>query len=105
MSGKCAARVFRRVVDSRLLLQWCPDPSSSEMSSRSFSAMVRVGNVDHEDGKGVLAAGLDELLHERLLVSSGHLLVVELLGIMLSSYSRMELVVEEDGVQLVLECP
>eukprot|EP00965_Chrysotila_dentata_P158560 5237223-Pleurochrysis_carterae.AAC.3 len=61
-----------------------------------------VDNVDHEDGKGVLVAGLNELFHgARLLVSSGHLFVVELLG-MLASCSRMELVVKEDGVQLVL---
>eukprot|EP00965_Chrysotila_dentata_P051326 1702028-Pleurochrysis_carterae.AAC.1 len=61
-----------------------------------------IGNVDHEDVKGVLVAGLNELLHARLLVNrSGHLLVVELLG-MLTSYSSMELVVEKDGVQLVL---
>eukprot|EP00965_Chrysotila_dentata_P094686 3131271-Pleurochrysis_carterae.AAC.1 len=31
----------RRVVDSMLLLQkWCADPSSSELSSRSFSTMM-----------------------------------------------------------------
>eukprot|EP00965_Chrysotila_dentata_P236256 6201216-Pleurochrysis_carterae.AAC.3 len=60
-----------------------------------------VSNADHEDGKGILVASLDELLYARLLVSSSHLLVVELLG-MLTSYSRIELVVEEDDVQLVL---
>eukprot|EP00965_Chrysotila_dentata_P197227 6178072-Pleurochrysis_carterae.AAC.2 len=52
-------------------------------------------------GKGVFVAGLDELHHACLLVSSRRLLVVKLLG-MLTSYSRMELVVEEDGAQLVL---
>eukprot|EP00965_Chrysotila_dentata_P252742 6210848-Pleurochrysis_carterae.AAC.1 len=48
---------------------------------------------------GVLVAGLDKLLHACLLVRSGHLLIVELSG-MLTSYSRMELVIEEDGLQL-----
>eukprot|EP00965_Chrysotila_dentata_P170167 5617200-Pleurochrysis_carterae.AAC.1 len=60
-----------------------------------------VGDVDHENGKGVLVAGLDGLLHACLLISRSHLLVIQLLG-MLTSYSRMELVVEEDGVQFVL---
>eukprot|EP00965_Chrysotila_dentata_P256219 6212477-Pleurochrysis_carterae.AAC.1 len=60
-----------------------------------------VGNVGYEDGKDVLVASLDELLHARLLVSSGRLLVVEVLG-MLTSYSRMELVVEVDSVQRLL---
>eukprot|EP00965_Chrysotila_dentata_P201618 6180664-Pleurochrysis_carterae.AAC.4 len=40
-SSRCAAKVSRRVVDSRLSLQWLADPSSSELSSRSFSTMVR----------------------------------------------------------------
>eukprot|EP00965_Chrysotila_dentata_P201617 6180664-Pleurochrysis_carterae.AAC.3 len=60
-----------------------------------------IGNVDHDGGKSVLVAGLNALLHARFLVSRGHLLIVELLG-MLTTYSRVELVVEEDGVQLIV---
>eukprot|EP00965_Chrysotila_dentata_P167039 5515693-Pleurochrysis_carterae.AAC.1 len=41
-----------------------------------------VGNVDHEYGKGVFVAGLNELLHARLLVSSGNFFAVELLGML-----------------------
>eukprot|EP00965_Chrysotila_dentata_P109060 3602968-Pleurochrysis_carterae.AAC.1 len=60
-----------------------------------------VNDVDHEDGKGVLVAGLIELLHALVHLSSRHLLVAELLR-MLTTDSRMELVVKEDGVQLEL---
>eukprot|EP00965_Chrysotila_dentata_P088464 2921167-Pleurochrysis_carterae.AAC.1 len=60
-----------------------------------------VGDVDHEEGKDVLVVGFNELLHACIHLSSSHLLIGELLG-MLTSDSRMELVVEEVGVQLVL---
>eukprot|EP00965_Chrysotila_dentata_P040568 1345775-Pleurochrysis_carterae.AAC.1 len=47
------------------------------------------------------ASSLQASMHS-FLVSSGYLLVVELFDMQLTSYSRMELVVEEKGVQLVL---
>eukprot|EP00965_Chrysotila_dentata_P151984 5022313-Pleurochrysis_carterae.AAC.2 len=60
-----------------------------------------VGDVDYEDGDGVLVAGLNELLRATIHLSGSHLLVGELLGV-LTSDGRMEGVLEEDVVQLVL---
>eukprot|EP00965_Chrysotila_dentata_P082669 2727783-Pleurochrysis_carterae.AAC.11 len=59
-----------------------------------------VGDVDHEDGKGVLVASLNELLHARIHLSGSHHLLGELIAV-LTSDGLMEVVLEENGVQLL----
>eukprot|EP00965_Chrysotila_dentata_P090218 2977574-Pleurochrysis_carterae.AAC.2 len=75
--------------------------ASSSLSPAEPVLEGGVGDVHHKDGKGVLVASLNEVLHASIHLSGNQLIVGELLGV-LTPYSRMQLVVEEDGVQLLL---